>query len=124
MVQDPGDEGGAGDGALGFDESKPKGEKYNTRFIVSNMQAEARKKRLIAFGIMGALALGIILYTVLKPPAPPKPHGAGAAEAHGPATTPAEHGAPAKAEAPKPEAPKGDAPKADAPKAEAPATPK
>jgi len=68
MSQDPNDP------TFGFDdEPKPTDEKYNTRFLVANLQREKNVTKFIIIGIGGAALLSLILWLVLAEPSKPEP---------------------------------------------------
>jgi hypothetical protein len=120
MVQDPNDPQSGGEGAFGFggEGGPPKEEKYNTRFLVANMQKERRQTQLIIGGIVLATVLGGTMWVLLGSDEPPKkPVAAGAAAAEV-APAPA-----AAAAAPTAAAPGAAAPAAVSPAAAKPATP-
>lgn len=94
------------DNALGFSsDDAPKEEKYNTRYLVANMQKERKQSLLMAAGVVVAGVLGLwLLLSLTGGSSPlPAPAPAGTAEAQA-ADAP-------KADAPSPEAAKPEATK-------------
>jgi hypothetical protein len=61
-----------GDEAFGF-EAEPKWEKYDTEFLVRNMERDRKRSLLIVIAIIMAALLGVVTWILLTPGEPPTP---------------------------------------------------
>ncbi len=51
--------------------SERKPERYNTKFLVSQIETDQKRKRMIALAVIGVLVLVAVWFLVIHPPVPP-----------------------------------------------------
>ena len=68
--QQPMQQPGQDDGAFGY-QAEPKEEKYNTQYLVSNMNKDRTRNILIIVGVIVAAVLGVSLWAALTPKSEP-----------------------------------------------------
>lgn len=88
-------------------DDEPKRERYNTSYLVGQIQTEQKRTKTVGYVVLGLLVVGLIYFLFIRTPAPPEipPSTPAAIAAPSPAPVPAP-AAPAVVPAPMPKPPK------------------
>ena len=54
------------------DEEEPKRERYNTSYLVGQIQTEQKRTKTIGFVVLGLLVVALIYFLFIRTPAPPE----------------------------------------------------